>query len=356
MDGQAPHGRRGLLEHHGGNEELPTSARSPRARALAPVGLPGAGAPDRGETRSPRGPGTGSRPVQTLVTAVRSEADGLFPRHRGHGPESPRGRRQSHRTRAVGCAESYRHSGRYRLSPSDCSLPRADAEGRIGAYPRPGSHELVVPACARIQAVRTHEGRTVTTGLTSVPARPSSATRRSLEPADWSSGGAPLLRDPRHLVKDLHTRHLPCPSTAVLAVLDPDHRLVASASFTPRPGSSDGWDHRNALLWHLRRIVPHDLRRRAPVRSGILLLCRDGDPGWTDDDGPWMWALRDACALHGLRRGAYITLTAQGWRVLGEGRGGRTPDSGSWAGHTAHGAALRPASAVPEALRRAAAR
>lgn len=196
----------------------------------------------------------------------------------------------------------------------------------------------------------------MTIGFTSGPARPHSALHRSLEPSDWSSVDAALLRDPRDVVKDLHTRHLPCPSTAVLAVLDADHRLVASASFTPRPGATDGWDHRNALLWHLRRIVPHDLRRRSPVRTGILLLCREGDPGWTDEDGPWMWGLRDACTLHGLRCGAYITLTPQGWRVLGEGRGGRTPDAGSWAEQAAQSAALRPASGAPEALRRTAAR
>jgi hypothetical protein len=38
-----------------------------------------------------------------------------------------------------------------------------------------------------------------------------------------------------------------------------------------------------------------------------------------------MWGLRDACTLHGLRCGAYITLTRGGWQVLGEGRGGRQP-------------------------------
>lgn len=42
-----------------------------------------------------------------------------------------------------------------------------------------------------------------------------------------------------------------------------------------------------------------------------------------------MWGLRDACTLHGLRCGAYITLTRDGWQVLGEGRGGRRPSSGS---------------------------
>jgi hypothetical protein len=196
----------------------------------------------------------------------------------------------------------------------------------------------------------------VTIGFPSVPASASSpALHRSLEPADWSSSGIPLLRDPRDLVKDLHARHLPCPSTAVLAVLGPEHRLIASASFTPRPGATDGWDHRNALLWHLRRIVPHDLRRRSPVRTGLLLLCRDGDPEWTDEDGPWMWGLRDACALHGLRCGPYITLTPHGWRVLAEGRGGRKPDAGSWAEQAAQSEALRPGGGAPEALRRAAA-
>ncbi|GAA3080034.1 hypothetical protein GCM10020254_25430 [Streptomyces goshikiensis] len=42
-----------------------------------------------------------------------------------------------------------------------------------------------------------------------------------------------------------------------------------------------------------------------------------------------MGGLRDACTLHGLRCGAYITLTRGGWQVLGEGRGGRRPSSDS---------------------------
>ena len=50
---------------------------------------------------------------------------------------------------------------------------------------------------------------------------------------------------------------------------------------------------------------------------------REGDERWTEEDGAWMWGLRDACTLHGLRCGAYITLTRGGWQVLGEGRGGR---------------------------------
>lgn len=86
---------------------------------------------------------------------------------------------------------------------------------------------------------------------------------------------------------------------------------------------------RNALLAQLRRVIPHDLRRRTPVRTAVLLYCRDGDARWTQEDGAWMWGLRDACTLHGLRCGAYITLTHDGWQVLGEGRGGRRPNADS---------------------------
>ncbi|MGA5703503.1 hypothetical protein [Peterkaempfera bronchialis] len=154
---------------------------------------------------------------------------------------------------------------------------------------------------------------------------------RTLDLEEWAALGVPLLRDPRTFVADLHQRHLPSPGTAVVAVLDPLHRLVGSASFTPRPSSTDGWQHRNAILAHLRRIVPHDLRRSTPSRTAVLLLCRDGGSGWTARDGAWMWGLRDAAGLHGLRCGAYVTLTPQGWQVLGDGRHGRTPHAGSWA-------------------------
>ncbi|WP_128374916.1 hypothetical protein [Streptomyces cavernae] len=152
---------------------------------------------------------------------------------------------------------------------------------------------------------------------------------RILEPAEWAAAGIPLLRNPREVVSGLHSRHLPRPSTAVVAVLDPDERLRASASFTRRPAAADGWVFRNALLAQLRRVIPHDLRRRTPVRTAVLLYCRDGDARWTEEDGAWMWGLRDACTLHGLRCGAYITLTRDGWQVLGEGRGGRRPHAGS---------------------------
>ncbi|MER5929299.1 hypothetical protein [Streptomyces sp. NPDC002054] len=152
---------------------------------------------------------------------------------------------------------------------------------------------------------------------------------RLLEPAEWTSAGIPLLINPREVVSGLHSRHTPVPGVAVIAVLGPEERLVASASFTHRPGSADGWDYRNALLARLRRVLPHDLRRRSPVRTAVLLYCRDGDEQWTEEDGAWMWGLRDACTLHGLRCGAYITLTRAGWQVLGEGRGGRIPSSDS---------------------------
>jgi hypothetical protein len=152
---------------------------------------------------------------------------------------------------------------------------------------------------------------------------------RTLEPAEWASAGIPLLRNPREVVSGLHARHRPEPSTAVIAVLDTEERLIASASFARRSLVPDGWELRNALLAHLRRVIPHDLRRRTPVRTAVLLYCREGDERWTEEDGAWMWGLRDACTLHGLRCGAYITLTRGGWQVLGEGRGGRRPAAGS---------------------------
>ncbi|MFD7569610.1 hypothetical protein ACFV6U_03635, partial [Streptomyces sp. NPDC059810] len=152
---------------------------------------------------------------------------------------------------------------------------------------------------------------------------------RILEPAEWSAAGIPLLRSPREVVGGLHSRHTPTPSMAVLAILDHEERIAASASFVRRSTPTDGWEFRNALLAHLRRVIPHDLRRRTPVRTAVLMYCREGDERWTEEDGAWMWGLRDACTLHGLRCGAYITLTRAGWQVLGEGRGGRRPSSDS---------------------------
>ncbi|SFY39995.1 hypothetical protein OH786_26945 [Streptomyces atratus] len=166
---------------------------------------------------------------------------------------------------------------------------------------------------------------------TSISTSADSANRlaRMLEPAEWAEAGIPLLRSPREVVSGLHARHRPTPSTAVVAVLDHEERLTASASFARRSTAADGWEFRNALLAHLRRVIPHDLRRRTPVRTAVLLYCREGDERWTEEDGAWMWGLRDACTLHGLRCGAYITLTRGGWQVLGEGRGGRRPSSTS---------------------------
>ncbi len=152
---------------------------------------------------------------------------------------------------------------------------------------------------------------------------------RMLELAEWSAAEIPLLRSPRDVVSGLHARHQPTPATAVVAVLDQEERVRASASFARRSSVADGWVFRNALLAQLRRVIPHDLRRRTPVRTAVLLYCRDGDGRWTQEDGAWMWGLRDACTLHGLRCGAYITLTREGWQVLGEGRGGRRPSAGS---------------------------
>ncbi|WP_328667623.1 hypothetical protein OG905_11420 [Streptomyces sp. NBC_00322] len=199
---------------------------------------------------------------------------------------------------------------------------------------------------------------------TSISTSANSASRlaRMLEPAEWAAAGIPLLRNPREVVSGLHTRHRPRPAIAVVAVLDHEERLAASASFARRSAPVDGWEFRNVLLAHLRRVIPHDLRRRTPVRTAVLLYCREGDERWTEEDGAWMWGLRDACTLHGLRCGAYITLTRGGWQVLGEGRGGRRPSSLSSpgdlseAGTDAELLPLRTASGAAETLRRIAAR
>nr|WP_156702700.1 hypothetical protein [Streptomyces sp. Z38] len=186
------------------------------------------------------------------------------------------------------------------------------------------------------------------------------SANRVLEPAEWAAAGIPLLRSPREVVSGLHARHRPGLTTAVVAVLDPDERLRASASFTRRSASADGWMYRNTLLSQLRRVIPHDLRLRTPVRTAVLLYCREGDGRWTEEDGAWMWGLRDACTLHGLRCGAYITLTRDGWQVLGEGRGGRHPSAGSEPEPVAMSEAPpripRTGGAASDVLRRAAAR
>ncbi|MEU1403779.1 hypothetical protein ABZ471_15650 [Streptomyces sp. NPDC005728] len=183
---------------------------------------------------------------------------------------------------------------------------------------------------------------------------------RLLEPAEWAAAGIPLLRNPREVVSGLHARHHPRPSMAIVAVLDAEERLCASASFLRRPAPADGWMFRNALLAQLRRIIPHDLRRRTPVRTAVLLYCREGEARWTEEDGAWMWGLRDACTLHGLRCGAYITLTGDGWQVLGEGRGGRRPHAHSepepFAMSETPPLAPRTGGPVSEVLRRVAAR
>ncbi|MFE0458334.1 hypothetical protein ACFW1A_03610 [Kitasatospora sp. NPDC058965] len=166
--------------------------------------------------------------------------------------------------------------------------------------------------------------------------QPSYATGRFVDLEGWANAGIPLLRDPRDLVTDLQQRHLPQPGTSVIAVLDCEHRVVASASVSTRPHVTDGWQHRNALLDLLRRVTPHDLRLAAPRRTAVLLHCREGVPGWTEEDGAWMWALQDAASLHGLRCGAYVSLTPAGWHVFGDGRSGRTPHSGSWAERPVH--------------------
>ncbi|MGI5515272.1 hypothetical protein [Streptomyces sp. CA-106131] len=183
---------------------------------------------------------------------------------------------------------------------------------------------------------------------------------RMLEPAEWAAAGIPLLRNPREVVSELHGLHRPRPSMAMVAVLDPEERLLASASFIRRPAPADGWTFRNSLLDHLRRVIPHDLRRRTPVRTAVLVYCREGNGRWTEEDGAWMWGLRDACTLHGLRCGAYITLTRDGWQVLGEGRSGRRPNADSppeaFDLGTAPSPSPRTEGVASEILRRAAAR
>lgn len=104
----------------------------------------------------------------------------------------------------------------------------------------------------------------------------------------------------------------------------------------PWPHDADGWQHRNAILAHLRQVTPHDLRLPSPARTAVLLRCREGAAGWTEQDGAWMWALRDAATLHGLRCGAYVALTPAGWQILGDGRSGRNPHAGSWAEGPVH--------------------
>ncbi|OEV04641.1 hypothetical protein [Streptomyces oceani] len=159
------------------------------------------------------------------------------------------------------------------------------------------------------------------------PDRPSGPSRlaRILEPAEWAATGIPPLCRPRRVVQELYDLHHPTPVTAVIAVLGPQERLVASASFTPHAEAPDGWCFRNALLDQLRRVVPHDLRLRSPARTAVLMHCRNGETRWSDLDGAWMWGLRDACTLHGLRCGAYVVLTRAGWQVLGQEHGGRQP-------------------------------
>ncbi|WP_371479279.1 hypothetical protein [Kitasatospora sp. NBC_00315] len=168
------------------------------------------------------------------------------------------------------------------------------------------------------------------------PLARSADPRRTLDLESWTAAAVPLLRDPREFVTELHRRHLPQPGTVVVTVLDALHQVSASASFMPRPHHRDGWQHRNAILAHLRQVIPHGLRRAAPTHTAVLLRCRDGAAGWSPEDGTWMWALHDAAALHGLRCGSYVTLTPAGWRILGDDRSGRSPHAGSWVDGPVH--------------------
>jgi hypothetical protein len=154
---------------------------------------------------------------------------------------------------------------------------------------------------------------------------------RSLDPTTWAESSLPTLLDPRSVVGELHRIHLPHPGVTVLGVLAGDGRVVGGASFVVPERITDGWHLRNVLLAHLRHVVPHGLRRQSPAHSAVVLQCRDTPAEWTELDGAWMWALQDASVLHGLRCGAYITLTEDGWQVLGEHRRGRSPQAGSWA-------------------------
>jgi hypothetical protein len=193
-------------------------------------------------------------------------------------------------------------------------------------------------------------------GFASHTSTAASRLTRILGPDEWAASSAPLLHNPREVVNDLFARHHPSSATTVVAVFTADGRPAASASFAQRPGTTDGWEHRNAILAHLRRVLPHDLRLRTPVRTAVLLVCRDGAPEWTEADGAWMWGLRDACSLHGLRSGSYITLTPSGWRVLGDGRAGRTPRAGPWSQRAVGSALLHSEDGAPEAVQRQTAR
>jgi hypothetical protein len=175
----------------------------------------------------------------------------------------------------------------------------------------------------------------------------SSAVPRSLDASAWAGAGIPLLVDPRYVVEELHRIHLPQPGATVLGVLTSDARVVAGASFVVPERTNDGWHLRNILLGHMRSTVPHGLRRREPLHSALLLQCRRGPGGWTGEDGAWMWALRDAAALHGLRCGGYITLTDDGWQVIGETRWGRNPNADSRARHAISTVSELPSAEAP---------
>lgn len=184
-----------------------------------------------------------------------------------------------------------------------------------------------------------------------VPSPSGHARARNLDPASWVQGRPPLLRDPRALVTELHRIHQPQPGSVVVGAVSPGGRITGSASFSAPSSHGDGWQPRNLLLDQLRRSVPHGLRRSRPTDTTVLLNCRRGPAEWTEEDGAWMWALRDASVLHGLRSGAYVTLTEAGWHVLGDGRWGRSPHSGSWLERTLHTVSeLPPRTAEPKQL------
>jgi len=152
-------------------------------------------------------------------------------------------------------------------------------------------------------------------------------------PAPWSrpSGSrrmSPFSAIRATSVKIMYARHLPTPGTAVgRRVLGGraagGQRIVQpSGPVTPTAG-----ERRNAILAHLRRV---DVRRPAapprPVRTAVLLVCRGrGRPAGRRPTVPGCGGCVTPARLYGLRCGAYLTLTRDGWHVIGENRGGRTP-------------------------------
>jgi len=143
---------------------------------------------------------------------------------------------------------------------------------------------------------------------------------RTLEPAEWT--GIQRFRcwpTPRDVIKDLHARHLPSPSTAVIAVYDPDGRIRASASFNRPPAES--WTAGSGR----KRASCSTCAPRAPARPAaaqartqppVLMVCREGAPGW-DRGGRRVGCggLRDACTpARPAPPGRTSLSTGDGWK------------------------------------------